>query len=73
MTKHQLKELLDRVPTWPDDDQEKFVQFAREIERRLADDDITDAEWRIIEQRASRRDLATDEDVENLFRRFRRA
>jgi hypothetical protein len=72
MTKHQLKELLDRVPTWPADDQEKFVQFACEIERRLADDDITDAEWRIIEQRASRRDLATDEDVENVFSRFRR-
>jgi hypothetical protein len=37
----------------------------------MADDDITDAEWKIIERRAARRELATDEEVEELFGRYR--
>jgi hypothetical protein len=35
------------------------------------DDDITEEEWKIIEQRSARRDLATDEEVEQLFSRYR--
>jgi hypothetical protein len=35
------------------------------------DDDITEVEWKIIEQRSARRDLATDEEVEQLFSRYR--
>jgi hypothetical protein len=72
MTKDQVKELLDRVLTWPEDDQEKLAQFVHEVERLRSSDDITDEEWRIIEQRASRRDLATDEEVEKVFSRYRR-
>jgi hypothetical protein len=72
MTKDQLKELLDRVLTWPEDDQEKLAQFVREVEQLRAGDDITDEEWRIIERRAARRDLATDEEVESVFKRYRR-
>jgi hypothetical protein len=71
MTKEQVKELLDRVLAWPQDDQEKLAQFVREVERLRAGDDITDEEWRIIERRASRRDLATDEEVEKVFGRYR--
>jgi hypothetical protein len=67
MTKDQVKELLDRVLTWPEDDQEKLAQFVREVEQLRAGDDITVEEWRIIEQRAARRDLATDEEVEKVF------
>jgi len=71
MTKDQVKELLDRVLSWPADDQEKVARFVREIEQRRAGDDISDEEWAIIEARAARRDLATDEEVEKVFGRYR--
>lgn len=73
MTKDQVKEILDRVLSWPPDEQEKVARFVREVERRRGSDDITDDEWKIIEERAVRRDLATDEEVEQVFGRYRRA
>jgi hypothetical protein len=73
MTKDQVKEILDRVLTWPQADQEKVARFARQVERRRDDDDLTEEEWRIIGERAARRDLASDEEVEALFRRYRSA
>jgi len=36
----------------------------------MADDEITDAEWKIIESRAARCELVTDEEVEELFGRY---
>jgi hypothetical protein len=73
MTKEQVKEILDRVLTWPQADQEKVARFVRQVEQRRAGDDITEDEWTIIEERAARRDLATDAEVEELFNRYRRA
>ena len=73
MTKDQVKEILDRVLSWPADDQEKVARFVREVEQRRAGDDITDEEWKIIEERAARKDLATDEEVEEVFSRYRSA
>lgn len=73
MTKEQVKELLDRVLTWPEADQEKVARFVRHVEQWRGADDITDEEWKIIEARAARRDLATDEEVEDVFRRYRSA
>ena len=73
MTRDQVKEILDRVLTWPPDDQEKVARFVREVEERRAGDDIADEEWKIIEERAARRDLATDEEVEQVFSRYRTA
>ncbi len=73
MTKDQVKEILDRVLSWPPDDQEKVARFVREVEQRRLGDAITDEEWKIIEERAARRDLATDEEVEQVFSRYRSA
>jgi hypothetical protein len=72
MTNEQVKEILDRVLTWPQQDQEKVARFVRQVEQARGDD-ITDEEWKIIEERAARRDLASDEEVEQLFRRYRSA
>jgi len=72
MTKDQVKELPDRVSTWPADDQEKLAQFVRELEELRAGDDITAEEWGIIERCAARRDLATDEEVERVFSGYRK-
>jgi hypothetical protein len=43
------------------------------MEQHYANDDITDEEWRLIETRAAPRHLATDEDVEQVFSRYRHA
>ena len=71
MTRDQVKEILDRVLTWPADDQEKVARFVRGVEERR--DDITDEEWEIIEARAARRDLASEKEVEQVFGRYRSA
>jgi len=42
MTKEQVKEILDRVLTWPEADQEKVARFARQVERVRDDDDISE-------------------------------
>jgi hypothetical protein len=73
MTRDQFKEILNRVLSWPADDQEKVARFVREVEQRRADDDISEGEWEIIEARAARRDLATDKEVEQVFSRYRGA
>jgi hypothetical protein len=73
MTRDQFKEILNRVLSWPPDDQEKVARFVREVEQRRADDDIGEEEWEIIEARAARRDLATDKEVEQVFSRYRGA
>ena len=71
--RRNIKDILKRVDTWPPEDQEKLARFVHELEQRRAGDDITDEEWKIIEERAARRDLATDGEVEAVFSRYRRA
>ena len=51
MTRDQVKQILDQVLTWAPDDQERVARFVREVERRRGGGDITDEEWKIIEER----------------------
>jgi hypothetical protein len=71
MNKAQFKEILEKVLAWPPEDQERVVRFVHEIEQLRNVEDLTEDEWRIIEERARRRELASDEEVEAVFSRYR--
>jgi hypothetical protein len=73
MTKQQVKDILDRVLAWSPEDQERVARFVRQVEEGLSPDEITDEEWKLIEERAARYDLATDEDAKALFDKYRGA
>ena len=72
MTTDEVKEIFDRVLSWPPEDQEKLAQFVNGFEQWRASDDLTDGDWKTIEQRIARRDLATDQEVEIVFSRHQR-
>jgi hypothetical protein len=77
MTKEQVKQVLERVLTWPHEAQEELVRSALDIERRhVGDGELTQADWKIIEERsrdARGGDIATDQEVAAVFDRYRRA
>jgi hypothetical protein len=73
MTKQQLKDILDRVLAWSPEDQERLVRFVREVEEGLLPDDISDEEWKLIEERVARRDVASDAAAKRLFDKYRGA
>jgi hypothetical protein len=73
MSRNQLKEIFDRVLTWPAEDQERVARVVHEIEELRSSDDITDEEWTVIEARAARRDFASDKDIAQVFGRYRGA
>ena len=75
MTKRDVKAVLDRVPSWPEEDQEELTEVAREIEARqtelyrLTKDEREAVERALAEMRE--RKFASDEDVAAIFRRAR--
>jgi hypothetical protein len=71
MTKQQLKDILDCVLAWSPEDQERVVRLVRQVEEGLSSDDISDEEWKLIEERAAHRDVASDEEVKGLFDKYR--
>jgi hypothetical protein len=73
MKRDQVKDVLERVMTWSPEDQERVVRFVQQLEQGSSADDITDEEWRFIEERAALREIASDEDVKAVFDKYRGA
>jgi predicted transcriptional regulator len=71
------KTLLERVESWPEEDQEELAQLAREIESRrsgvyrLSDDER--AAVRAGMDAARRGDFALEEEIDELYRMHNRA
>jgi hypothetical protein len=67
------KTLLEKVASWPEEDQEELAEYARGIEaRRTGIYHATPEELEAIDE-ADRSGIATDEEVRAAFRAFRRA
>ena len=68
----KVKEILDHVATWPEEDQEELAEVARDIEtRRTGVYTATAEELRALDE-ADRSGIASDEEIEAAFRSFRR-
>jgi len=74
MTKDQVKAVLERVPTWPGDQQQELAEVALEIEAELAgtEYDATLDEVAAIDEGLAR-EAASEEEVKTAFAVFRRA
>ncbi|MCX7296084.1 MAG: hypothetical protein WCG00_16930 [Hyphomicrobiales bacterium] len=76
MTSH-LKEVLERVETWSEQDQEKLAKVILEVEAQLLmSDDLTPEQLKAIDEgvaAADRGEIASDKQVKALFAKFRRA
>ena len=72
-----LKEMLGRVASWPQDDQEELAQIALEIEaRRHGVYHATPEELKAIDQAlaaVARGEIASDAEVEAVFAKYRHA
>jgi hypothetical protein len=74
MTKDQVKAVLERVPTWPEDRQQQLTEIALEIEAELAGAGYhaTPDELAAIDEGLAG-EAASGEEVEAAFALFRRA
>lgn len=72
-----LKDILHRAENWSDEDKQELMRAALYIEQRQAHNfDITRDDWSIIEARLEAARLgaiATDEEVEAVFSKYRAA
>ena len=72
MTAKALREVLQRVETWPEEAQEDLAQIAREIDAQLAGRAYhAPAEELAALDEAERSGLAGEEEVEEAFKSFR--
>jgi hypothetical protein len=67
-----IKELLQHVASWPQEDQDELAEVARDIEaRRTGVYSATPEELKALDE-ADRSGIASEQDVEAAFRSFRR-
>jgi hypothetical protein len=75
MTKQQVKDILDRVLTWPPDRQEDAARLLAEMERqdtspyRLTNEQAEEVRRRQQDFAAGRERYATDEEVAALWKK----
>lgn len=73
----KVKEILQHVATWPEEDQEELAEYAREIEaRRSGVYHASPEELQAIDEalgQVARGEVATKAEVEAAFAKFRRA
>jgi hypothetical protein len=74
MTKDQVKAVLERVPTWPEDRQQELAELALEIEAELtgAEYNATPEELAAIDEGLAG-EAASEEEVNAAFAQFRQA
>jgi hypothetical protein len=72
MTKDQVKAILERVPTWPEDRQRELAEIALEIEAELAalEYDATPDKLAAIDEGLAGK-AASEEEVKAAFAAFR--
>ncbi len=63
------KEVLQRIPTWPEEDQEELAELAREIESRRTGTYVLDEDEKNAIEAARRIGIAPDEAVAALWKR----
>jgi hypothetical protein len=72
-----LKQVLERVETWPEEDQEELAEVARDIEaRRTGTYHATPEELEAIDEalgQVARGEVASEEEIEAAFAKFRGA
>ena len=78
MTVTDLKNLLERAQTWPEEAQQELVVIATEIENELRGQDYsaTQQELQIIDEAMASIDsgeIATDAEIKAAFAKFRQA
>jgi hypothetical protein len=77
MTAKALKQVLERVETWPEEDQEELAEVARDIEaRRTGTYHATPEELEAIDEalgQVARGEVASEEEIEAAFAKFRGA
>jgi predicted RNA-binding protein associated with RNAse of E/G family len=75
MNKQILKDVMQRVETWPDADQAELLEYALEIEaRRGGTFEPTSEELRDVDEALAavrRGEIASTEDVEAVFAKYR--
>ncbi|HEY7300992.1 MAG TPA: hypothetical protein VH684_24140 [Xanthobacteraceae bacterium] len=73
----RAKMLLEQLESWPEEDQEELVEYAREIEaRRTGVYHATPEELAAIDKalgQVARGEIASEEEVEAAFAKFRPA
>jgi hypothetical protein len=71
------RKLLERVESWPQEDQDELAEFIREIEaRRSGSYHATPEELEAIDEalgQVARGEVASREEIEAAFAKFRRA
>ncbi len=69
MTKEQIDTVLEAVRSWPQEDQEELVEMAREIEARRTGVYVMSEDERAAIARARRGPFASDDEVDEFWKR----